>query len=134
MPRRSQPWRRLDGRDLSREPQGTNLAEIATGPEGTFGFCYRDYFGRIIHAWLRNRRFGKGAIRRFGRRKGRRTSPRWVIFAPMPGELVTLYWWTDTRRRIGVDGIVRLVATIAGKVTMLSNAGPSNAPCIWGWR
>ena len=34
-------------------------------------------------------------------------------------------------RRIGVDGIVRLVATIGGKVTDPLYAGASNSPCIW---
>jgi len=118
------------------DPNGTNLAEIATGTEGAFGIFAIGSSSEIIHrsgSGIASRARGSDLAFRGGGKvaEGEPSLGDVRAYAWGPGDL--LYLVDGPRvRRIGVDGIVRLVATIGGKVTDPLYAGPSNAPCIWG--
>ncbi len=118
------------------DPGGTNLSEITSGTEGTFGIFAIGKSSEIIHrsgsrivawAWGSDSAFrGAGKVA-----AGEPSLGDVRAYAWGPGDY--LYLADGPRvRRIGADGIAQLVATIGGKVTDALYAGPSNAPCIWG--
>lgn len=132
----SKPAAQWDDTVYVLDPQGAHPVEIDHGPEGTFGVFTVGRSGEII------RRSGQKIFARArGTDRPFRGSGRVAEGSPPLGAVQAFAWGPEDDlylvdgpyvRRVGQDGVIRLVTKLQGSVTSRLYADSSGGPMAWG--